>query len=997
MTTKSIQPWGVILTLLLTVPVARAERIAESDAAAMAARFAHQSAAMYPKAPARVIAKAAYTARAKGENLFYVFNNAGDTGFTIVSGDDELPQILGYTTSGTFDYDRIPDNMKGFLEGYAREIAWYYRNSSPQRVISDNGRHVIEPMLTTTWDQGSPYNRYCPTDENGNNLWTGCVATATAQVLRYFQWPDASEGVVDGTDLSQTTYKYDEMRDSYSHYDTGEESHQVATLMRNLGIALHMNYSAGGSGAHDFDIQRVLIENFKYNPGTSLLFRDYSNTKDWDNAIYGELAAGRPVIMCGQATGGGHCFVIDGYASENYYHLNWGWGGYQDGYFRVYLLNPETGGAGSFEGGYNSNQSIITKMTPRGKADTATQALLVANGQYRWYTDEDGYPGIGFTNDGMIYNPLGITQIVNMAMEFRNCETGEITLDSWSEDFELPTYYGFGGMTFEKPTLPDGEYEVRLVLRASGSEDYSRVKTPNGTNDYLLAQVKEGEFLYADVEQPSSAAAQLVATRFEGLTDVHSGEQTGVRVTITNLTDTDWNGLIAGAFSAADVDYQTVVIPGKAICQFDFCVDAEKTPGTTTFRVKTPKVSASNPNRHQKWDDAAAIPGSKTIEILPAVEDSYSENPTFRVSQIGPRIISRGEDSEIVGFFVNTTDENRSYVFDIRVYDKDMNFVHSIETSEVKISSGITLAGKIGTQKLFDLDPGKYYVNIATDGEVMTPRFPFFVTERKEDENLSYTVTAAGEPSEAMIEQPLRGVYAGDVVIPDASEGLRFTALDGTALTYADQVTSLTLPASIESIGAAALRQATSLTSLTMLGTVPPVADELAFPENNANISVNLPEGTANSYARTQGWDGLHIPSWTILCDENCSVTNLDTDPATSLIYQPYYVSSGETLTLALNVPDMTKAGANITLSDGTASTLYPENGIITLPALLLRDGTCRVFADVSGINEITTGALGRDIYTATGILLKRAATDSDIDALPAGLYIVGGRKFIKR
>ncbi len=318
----------------------------------------------------------------------YVFNVTNDNGFVIVSNDDCAESILGYADEGSFDPDNIPENMKAWLQGYADEIAWAKQHPIQKSTQAANRRAggakaPIAPLMNTAWDQTFPYNAYCP-----SGCATGCVATAMAQVMYYYQWPegdilkaipaydkDFGEKPVSvplTTDLPVTSFDWANMLQQYSGSETDVQRQAVAKLMYYCGTSLKMNYGTSSS-ADGAMIAHVLKTYFNYNTTTTQVAdRSYYSYANWIELIYNELQQGRVVPYNGQSTGGGHAFVCMGYQGEDYFYINWGWSGASNGYFKLSALDPQvqgTGGSSSTDG-YNAGQNAIVGVQK--PSDTGT-------------------------------------------------------------------------------------------------------------------------------------------------------------------------------------------------------------------------------------------------------------------------------------------------------------------------------------------------------------------------------------------------------------------------------------------------------------------------------------------------------------------------------------------------------------------------------------------------------------------------------------------------
>lgn len=331
-----------------------------------------------------------------GFQEFYILTCNGDEGFVIVAADDRVRPILGYSTGNAFTTP-LPPHVNSFLQGYEVEIAYYRENSimataeiaslwvsllegayTPQEIT------VVAPMLTTTWDQTSPYNNLCP-DSAGYHAVTGCTATATAQIMKFWNWPPKGVGShsymednfgYQSADFGTTTYDWAHMPNALNYNSNPTQVNAVATLMYHVGVAVEMDYGINGSGAyvHSYSgwgnmacSENALPEYFRYKNTLHSLFKAYTSDGDWIDAITVEMDAGRPVLESGYGDGGGHAFVIDGYDNNGLFHINWGWSGYYDGYYAHDALNPGGSGTGGNNShSFNDGRGILVGIEPDG-------------------------------------------------------------------------------------------------------------------------------------------------------------------------------------------------------------------------------------------------------------------------------------------------------------------------------------------------------------------------------------------------------------------------------------------------------------------------------------------------------------------------------------------------------------------------------------------------------------------------------------------------------
>lgn len=328
------------------------------------------------------------------QQSYYVFPNANSKGFTIVSGDDRLPEIVGYSSQGSYDENNLPEGFISFMKAYqnlynkvnlgdaealknlAEIKAW--RNKKNASAASTS---AVAPLLgNIEWDQTSPYNNMCPRYDSVHVAATGCVATAMAQVMAYYKYPKQLKADIPGyvnrwngipmeiptITREEGVYDWDNMLPKYNKEAnaTQQQKDAVAKLMYHCGAAVQMNY--GPESAASVSASK-LAKYFGYDADLMMdLNRSTFSLDKWMQIIDTELAAGRPVLYGGQASDGGHQFICDGKDGEGLYHINWGWSGSQNGYFDLSLLNPEKGGTGSGSSteGYNRLCSMTIGIAP---------------------------------------------------------------------------------------------------------------------------------------------------------------------------------------------------------------------------------------------------------------------------------------------------------------------------------------------------------------------------------------------------------------------------------------------------------------------------------------------------------------------------------------------------------------------------------------------------------------------------------------------------------
>ena len=416
-----------LAALMLSMTVL-AERVSQEDAALVANNFMNVGNTVpgVQKAPAKkMVLKKAATA---SENQYYVYENANGEGWVMVAANDVVSPILAYSNTGTFRTDNQPVNVRTWLGKYDKFITKIEADGAAQDeevaaewsalkkgVRKAKGDAVVGPLVKTTWDQDDPYRTLTPNGSGSiGKAYTGCVATAMAQVMNYWQWPkqgtgshtyqpimqldDDGDGYPDRdtiiypgnltANFGETTYDWDNMLDTYTSSATPAQKNAVATLMFHCGVSVEMMYgddSYGGSGAYTGNYgdwtdptcaQNAFPTYFGYKKdGLVSYMRDgfsYEGTTyyekwtddDWTAMVKEELDKKHPIMYGGAGDKGGHSFICDGYDDSNYFHFNWGWSGQNDGYYKLSSLKPGSGGAGGGGYDFSEDQDVIIGIVP---------------------------------------------------------------------------------------------------------------------------------------------------------------------------------------------------------------------------------------------------------------------------------------------------------------------------------------------------------------------------------------------------------------------------------------------------------------------------------------------------------------------------------------------------------------------------------------------------------------------------------------------------------
>lgn len=347
----------LVLLLALGYSPLQAKRITQWQAQQQAYSFWGK------QMPQKAKAKSRTATTASPSDAYYVFNNDAG-GFVIIAGDDAVTPVLGYTSTGSFDAENLPDGLKDLLKSYERQIAALGDNYVANQTATRTAFTGEKLLNTAEWNQSNPFNKYTP-----NNYVTGCVATAGAIVMKHHGYPAKGTGSHSYTLNGQTLtanfghdYDWANMPTKYT-VGNDEAFDGVARLMSDLGVAVEMQYDKDGSGAYIGNLITALQKYYGYSKLSHLMAIEDVGAEAWNGRLREEIDANRPVLYAASDPArGGHAFVIDGYKDESF-SVNWGWGGYCNGFYQIGALNPESVGKPTGDK-YNVGQSAVFGMEP---------------------------------------------------------------------------------------------------------------------------------------------------------------------------------------------------------------------------------------------------------------------------------------------------------------------------------------------------------------------------------------------------------------------------------------------------------------------------------------------------------------------------------------------------------------------------------------------------------------------------------------------------------
>lgn len=426
------------------------------------------------------------------------------SGFAIIAKDDALRPIVGYSEE---PFDAANTSLDWYITNVSRSMQYALSQGNIVNSIIPESPYPsnVEPIIKTYWNQGTPYNNFCPTNVNGNAYPTGCVATALSQIMYYYQYPAKGvgshgysfmpaqgEGRYISLDFSTITFDWNNMLADYANVDyTDQQAKAIANLMYSVGVAVEMQYSESGSGTYSSEARRGLIENFSYNANINLLTRSYYSDKTWMNSIFKELAASRPIYYTGvDESNGGHAFVLDGYNSDGLVHVNWGWGkNGGNGYYDIALLNP-------FEYQFSNDQDMLIGISPTQVLDYSSH--LCSNSSFE--ANKIGKT-LNIKKD-TIYNFGGDTFNGEIGVVAQSSDGKQIILKSNKQE-GIVNYYGLvfsPGLITGITNLKDGQYHIFIGAKSTSEAYWKLVRTTEGKANSIIINVANGNFTVGDYE-----------------------------------------------------------------------------------------------------------------------------------------------------------------------------------------------------------------------------------------------------------------------------------------------------------------------------------------------------------------------------------------------------------------------------------------------------------------------------------------------------------------
>lgn len=538
---------------------------------------------------------------ARERQPYYIYNSTdAGGGFVIVSGDDSFGSILAYSRSGTVDLSSMPESMQGLLDMYAEAYTALENNPGPSAMADEASLPAVAPLLgDIAWGQDAPFNTLCPVSAGSAHYYVGCVATAATQIMRYHGYPERGIGSKTYTDpkcgktlsadFGNTVYDWAAMPAKVPRLPSAAQTAAYSTLAAHFGVAVEMQYETSGSGTYDFMVPDALRRYFGYDSGARFMLRSYYSTSEWMQMISAELADGRPVFYGGTSDKGtgGHAFVIDGIDTDGFVHVNWGWYGNSNGYFRINHLDPESLGEGGGAGGYNLNQDMVIGIQPAVSGSERDYAIYAMS-----RCSADGPFSGNFMM--MTYVSSYESEPVSIQLEGALVKDGKVVAALGGDNITLPGYSN-GSTSAKLVTLKsvsasaqgvaDGEYSLCFVYKTPDCNEWKVLRHSRGHAAYAEAYVYQGQVSILDKHVPAPDGVLRTDITVDGT--LYAGGYCGTSFTLENRSaDFDISKI---TFRLTSVDNPAVSFDSEIDCMvynqsvetvsLNFPVSSSITPG----------------------------------------------------------------------------------------------------------------------------------------------------------------------------------------------------------------------------------------------------------------------------------------------------------------------------------------------------------------------------------------------------------------------------------
>ena len=418
-------------------------------------------------------------------------------GFVVLANDDAIEAIVGVSNKPYTNDTSINPAFQWYLRAANAAIA--------SRIASGHGYsgaiapsaplpNHVDPLIKTRWQQEAPFNNDVQKDDKGKPYLVGCVAITMTQIMRYYKYPTVGKGSntysMNGetlsADFSASPYQWDKMLPIYEKGKyTDEEAKAVSELMRQVGISVNMDYKPGFSSSYTMSAQNAFINNFGYNPNMNRYTRNYYSEQEWMDMVYKELSEQRPIYYSGNDSKrkNGHAFVIDGYDAEGKVHVNWGWGGYEDGYFDIGILTPKN------SGDYSYYQDMIVGIQPEQQGAWKSHLTLFYGSQL---TIEKFSRRAISMGEAKVWNVSSTPVNGTLALVIEgNGQQRDLKTTNYQADDSQ--WYSISWQRVIIPAdLPDGDYQIYLRFKDERDANWQVVRSEYGKTNSVVIKIDNG-------------------------------------------------------------------------------------------------------------------------------------------------------------------------------------------------------------------------------------------------------------------------------------------------------------------------------------------------------------------------------------------------------------------------------------------------------------------------------------------------------------------------
>ncbi len=754
----------------------------------------------------------AYIAKSEQTDIpaYYVFNNSTQAGgYTILSASQQTEPVLGYTTSGTFDYETLPPAMKWWLSEYQKQIE--YAESMPTTDIRlypaavPDHRKAIQPLIKSKWNQSAPYNQDCPV-LHGKQAPTGCVATAMAQIMRYYQWPQHGYGSnsydfeytytedkqeftdtdSQQMDFSEVYFDWTQMTLTYTSESTQPQKDAVATLMHACGVSVDMGYGQNASGAQSRKLPPAYINYFNYDKSAFYHERKYFTTAEWEDLIYNEIASGRPVQYSGSNEKSGHSFVCDGYQADGFYHINWGWGGTSDGYFKLSALNPESQGIGGSKSGYNAGQGAVVNIKLPEESSTYTYSVVSSaglsapeqtvgrNATILIFPNSEAQKvsGTVFYNNSPVVIPT-----VYYGVKIKKRETSETSYHASFYSNDLPVNRGYASISFSASIIKSaGIYEISPAFSLDKGITWHDIRIPKTEPQYIILDVTDSD---VTVITPTTAA-NLSATISDLPSEMVQNGIYNINASVSNTGEYFYNDIYC-AFLKLGSDGSSAVIEkiaGAAMTELETGATANINLSVNTSELNVGSdyyfalLSKSSPGQYTVISQihSVAITQQGSLNVTFAIANQINGKvPMNNIRITGKAEAINGDFNNKIQFYIfeNFDDDGDGYVNCVDIADTGILNITSGNTVSLN-AKGVITDGRVGAQ---------YFIKARANDEYIGKTI-LFILDDEESGIATVIDTSAGKLQ--VTPNPVSNV--AQVSAPSPIESIAIYSLQGALI-----------------------------------------------------------------------------------------------------------------------------------------------------------------------------------------------------------------------